>query len=197
MRDRKVSRFSVEDEDSLSGKCHNLKYDTSNPQGDTMAFTKDSDLFDGKGYKAAPGKDRKDFIVPQENIACSMDLCNWYLHKQFKQGWPKIDKEQVQKTQQPGFKGGVKEYATPVDGLRNLGLTFLHEVRIQTAYKKPKTNSASSHILLLEADWMMQIIFQREFLTATDGIARFFLRIPTMLVSKKFWIDFNKNILTT
>ncbi|KAH7345841.1 hypothetical protein BKA66DRAFT_448049 [Pyrenochaeta sp. MPI-SDFR-AT-0127] len=39
-----------------------------------------------------------------------------------------FNKDVIAQTQQPGFKGGITSYALPVDGLRNLGLSMLHEL---------------------------------------------------------------------
>jgi hypothetical protein len=117
------------DPDTKRGRCYAINYDVANIQGSAMAFTTLSDFIDKGAYIDAPRPKRmQDFLVPRPNIAYSIDFCTWFLHKSLQQGWPRISKERIIQTQQPGFVGGVKWYATPVDGLRNKGLSMLHEV---------------------------------------------------------------------
>lgn len=114
------------------GDCYNLKYDVNNlaDGGKTQALTTPSDRFDQAGFNAAPEpKSRGDFKIERPRVAFTIDVCTWFLHRTLQQWWPSINKDRIMQTQQPGFRGGVSSFATPVDGLRNTGLTMLHEVR--------------------------------------------------------------------
>jgi hypothetical protein len=116
---------------SVRGDCLSTAYDINNlaAGGKTQAFTTDSDNYDRAAYQAAPSpKSLRNFRVERQNIAFSIDFCTWFLHRQLHEGWPSINKDRITQTQQPGFKGGITEYATPIDGLRNVGLSMLHEV---------------------------------------------------------------------
>lgn len=114
------------------GDCYNLKYDVNNlaDGGKTQALTTPSDRFDLAGYNAAPEpKFRENFKIQRPRVAFTIDVCTWFLHRTLQQGWPSINKNRIMQIQQPGFRGGVSSFATPVDGLRNTGLSMLHEVR--------------------------------------------------------------------
>ena len=63
-----------------------------------------------------------------------MDVYASFLHRSLNLGWPRINKDRITQTQQPGFKGGVSDFTTPVDGLRNTGLATLHEMRFQSQF---------------------------------------------------------------
>ncbi|KAF2265277.1 hypothetical protein CC78DRAFT_579535 [Lojkania enalia] len=116
-------------DNSIRAKCHGVDYNLQNTAGKIMAFTTPSDRFNKAGYLEAPKpKSIEDFTSPRPNIAFSIDVCTWFLHKSLEMGWPRIDKDRITQTQQPGFKGGVTNFATPVDGLRNTGLMMLHEL---------------------------------------------------------------------
>jgi hypothetical protein len=118
------------------GECWSVEYDVNDPNGRAMALTTASDEVDRKAFKAASEpKDPDDFATPRDDIAYSMDICTWFLHKSLQRGWPSIDKDMITQVQQPGFKGGITWYALPVDGMRNTGLTMLHEVRLFVAFQ--------------------------------------------------------------
>ncbi|KAH7076788.1 hypothetical protein BKA63DRAFT_290227 [Paraphoma chrysanthemicola] len=122
--------FSVElEKDAPRGRCHSTEYNLESTAGLAMAFTTASDRYNKEAYIKAPKPKRiEDFGFPRENIACSIDLCNWFMHRSLLQGWPRISTDRVKQTQQPGFRGGIVSFVTPVDGLRNTGLTMLHEL---------------------------------------------------------------------
>jgi hypothetical protein len=128
---RNTRYISVEMEpDTKRGRCHGVTYDVANIQGKSMAFTTSSDFFNKGAYHNAPQETRTmaQFSYPRQDIADTIDVCTWFLHKSLQQGWPRISKDRIAQTQQPGFAGGITWYATPVDGLRNTGLVMLHEV---------------------------------------------------------------------
>ena len=115
-------------------KCYAVDYDLTDPQGTrALAFTTPSDYFDKKGFLDAPApKNIEDYKSPRTNIAFTMDVCTWFLHQCNQGGWPRIDKDRITQTQQPGFKEGaaaLPEVRTPVDGLVNTGYALLHEVK--------------------------------------------------------------------
>jgi hypothetical protein len=120
------------DTPSIRGNCFATTYDVNNlaAGGRTQAMTTDSDGKDTVSYRAAPEpKKLQDFKIERPNIAYAVDFCTWFLHYQLMQGWPSINKARITQTQQPGFKGGITDYSMPVDGLRGVGLSMLHEVR--------------------------------------------------------------------
>lgn len=99
-----------------------------------MAFTTGSDSVDFAAFKDAPSpKSLGNFRAPAPDIAFSIDVCTWYMHKMSLQGWPRISEERVRQIQQEGYVGAVAVFATAVDGLRSIGLTMLHEVRLIAA----------------------------------------------------------------
>jgi hypothetical protein len=124
-RNKKFMSSQVSEPTSLRAKCYAIDYDVNNIiDGRTMAFTTASDDINWAGYIKSP---RPNF---------SIDICTWFLHTSLQQNWPVIGKDMITQTQQPGFQGGIKWYATPFDGLRNLGLTMLHEVRLLVALQR-------------------------------------------------------------
>jgi hypothetical protein len=134
-RNKKFMSSQVSEPTSLRAKCYAIDYDVNNIiDGRTMAFTTASDDINWAGYVKSPRpKKLSDFSSPRPEIAFSIDICTWFLHTSLQQNWPVIGKDMITQTQQPGFQGGIKWYATPFDGLRNLGLTMLHEVRLLVA----------------------------------------------------------------
>jgi hypothetical protein len=121
------------DDDSKRPRCHSVTYNAQRPEGDYQAITTPSDRLDKKAYVAAPRPKRPiDYSRPRTDIAFSIDVCRWFIHKMFHQGWPRVDKDRITLTQQPGFRGGITWHATPIDGLRTMGLTMLHEVKRST-----------------------------------------------------------------
>lgn len=55
-------------------------------------------------------------------------MCTWFIHKSLLQGWPKIDKDRIKFMQEDRYSDKTAEWAVAVDGLRTMGITFLHEV---------------------------------------------------------------------
>lgn len=131
--------------DSKRARCYAVDYSLEDTVGKVMAFTTPSDFLNKGAYVKAPNpKNIKDFTTPRTDIAFSIDVCTWFLHQSLQRNWPRIDKDRVTQTQQPGFKGGVSDFALPVDGLRNTGLTMLHEVTFDiTIQPEGHTNSFS------------------------------------------------------
>ncbi|KAH7083728.1 hypothetical protein FB567DRAFT_90998 [Paraphoma chrysanthemicola] len=114
---------------TIRTSCYNTEYDVNNLEGRTMAFTTHSDTLDLSAYRAAAEpKKLNDFSVRRPDIAFAIDVCTWFLHKQLLLGWPSITHDRIAQTQQPGFRGGITDLSTPIDGLRNAALTLLHEL---------------------------------------------------------------------
>ena len=61
--------------------------------------------------------------------AYSIDICAWYLHQQSNSGRRKIDGARIMEPQEPGFVGSATNIANPVDALRGVELSLLHELR--------------------------------------------------------------------
>jgi hypothetical protein len=137
--------ISVELEvNSLRWRCRNVQYDAHSPEGTTQAITTPSDYFaKGEFHDALQPKNRRDFLRPRPHIACAIDICTWFLHKMSLQGWAPVSKDRITQTQQDGFRGGLTAYSTPIDGLRGMGLTMLHEVR-RSALSIAKTANSIS-----------------------------------------------------
>lgn len=99
-----------------------------------MAFTTDSDHVDFAAFIAAPRpKTLSNFRMPAPNVAFSIDVCTWFMHKMSLEGFPRISKELVRQVQQDGYAQAAAAFALPVDGLRKVGLALLHEVRCTVA----------------------------------------------------------------
>jgi hypothetical protein len=114
MEDRKY--LSVEIEEGMRRHCRNVNYDAHNPEGNTQAFTMPSDYIDKGGYaKATKPKHKRDYMTPRPHVACSIDVCTWFLHKMSLQGWAPVSKDRITQTQQDGFRGGLAAHSTPVD----------------------------------------------------------------------------------
>ncbi|CRK20417.1 hypothetical protein BN1723_000269, partial [Verticillium longisporum] len=58
-----------------------------------------------------------------------VDLCKWFVETADQQGWPKIDKARVDKASTTEFREGLTHPTVPIDGVKTLGSTVLHEVR--------------------------------------------------------------------
>ncbi|RNJ56330.1 hypothetical protein D7B24_007385 [Verticillium nonalfalfae] len=58
-----------------------------------------------------------------------IDLCKWFVETADQQGWPKIDKARVDKASTTEFREGLIHPTVPIDGVKTLGSTVLHEVR--------------------------------------------------------------------
>ncbi|KAF2271293.1 uncharacterized protein EI97DRAFT_471312 [Westerdykella ornata] len=126
----KLFSASSFDDDKLRGACYKTDYDLNNVnEKKPTALTTPSDLFDKKKYNQ-DGKppDMSPYMVAQPKVADTIDICPWLLHRSAGRGWPRIDKDQITKTQQPGFKDGLSDIALPVDGLVDTGYTLLHEL---------------------------------------------------------------------
>lgn len=122
--------------DGARSRCDTSSYDLQQTQGLTMAFTTTSNGYDLEGIKAAkiaagPNGDvnKEDFGIRNRKLADTIDICRWYLHAMQLAGMPRINKDRIIQTQQPGFKASTIGHSMPVDGLRNVGATLLHEVR--------------------------------------------------------------------
>jgi hypothetical protein len=98
------------------------------------AITKSSNAFDRVAYHAAKATNEnvlaKDFRVAKLNIACTMDICTWFSSWAAREGWPIITSERVARCKTDEFKAGLYEGLTPIDGLKTIGSTVLHEVQI-------------------------------------------------------------------
>jgi hypothetical protein len=140
---RNTRYISLElDPDTKKGRCYAVDYDVTNIQGRSMAITTDSDFFNKGAYLKAPKDTRQmaDFVYARPNIADTIDVCTWFLHKSSQGGWPRVSKDRVAQTQEPGFVGGISWYSTPVDGLRSIGLAMLHEVRFSNLRPLDRAN---------------------------------------------------------
>jgi hypothetical protein len=84
-----------------------------------MAITTNSNFFNKGVYLKAPKNARKmaDVVYVRPNIADTIDVCTWFLHKSSQDGWPRVSKGRIAQTQEPRFVGRISWYATPVDGL--------------------------------------------------------------------------------
>ncbi|KAH8903809.1 hypothetical protein BR93DRAFT_971412 [Coniochaeta sp. PMI_546] len=99
--------------------------------GTAMAFTWNSDFTRLWDWIQAGGNrlgiPKADYTTPTR-YASSMDLCTWYTNQKAAEGWPKIDSTTLETVKSEDFINALKELQTPVDGLRYLGATFLHEL---------------------------------------------------------------------
>ena len=112
--------------------CYDTNFQIGSGKEAAKAMTLSSDFKDHKAWLEAggPGKlDIKNFISPTE-YACSMDICTWFTFKANLDGWPKIDAERIGKVKTEEFRAGLKGNDRPIDGLKTIGSTMLHEVRL-------------------------------------------------------------------
>ncbi|KAH8722875.1 hypothetical protein GQ44DRAFT_729267 [Phaeosphaeriaceae sp. PMI808] len=136
-------------------KCHTVAYDLDNTAGWAKAYVVELNYVDLKGYLAAKSpKDRVDWKISQLNVAFTMDFCNWYLHELSLNGWLRIDKTLVMKTQQPDFKRGTLPNATPIDGLRMAGPICYGWKCIQDI-KNPNNADSVAMIVLALYIWIL------------------------------------------
>ncbi|KAK1966016.1 hypothetical protein LY78DRAFT_73628 [Colletotrichum sublineola] len=62
----------------------------------------------------------------ETQFASSTDVCTWFISKAVNDGWRKVDEDSVKKVMSDDFRTGLGG-APPVDGLKTIGFTFLHE----------------------------------------------------------------------
>jgi len=114
--------------------CYRTDYVIGSGQAAVKAMTLSSDYKDFPAWMAAGGPgvaNIRDFIS-ETNYACSIDICTWFTHKANLDGWPwpKIDADRIAKVKTDEFRAGLKNNDTPMDGLKTVGSTMLHEVRL-------------------------------------------------------------------
>ncbi|KAL9621805.1 MAG: hypothetical protein Q9160_003778 [Pyrenula sp. 1 TL-2023] len=95
------------------------------------AVTLSSDWKDLKGLRDAgypqnPAERQK--FISETEYANSMDIATWFTYKANQDGWPKIDADRVAKVKTDEFRQGLKNDDRPIDGLKTIGSTMLHEL---------------------------------------------------------------------
>ncbi|KAF4413487.1 hypothetical protein CFRS1_v009337 [Colletotrichum fructicola] len=77
-------------------------------------------------YRA--GKSNKDWdYVRESDDACSTDICTWFIDDAVTEGWPRINDARLATVKSDQYRARSTR-SLPVDGLKTIGSTFLHEV---------------------------------------------------------------------
>jgi hypothetical protein len=109
--------------------CYRTDYDINTPTKTMKMMTLASDLKNIAAWHVR--KDRSltmaDFTTLTE-YANQMDVCTKFLDVTRADGWSKVDADRIAKVRTEEFRAGLQGNARPVDSLKTMGLTFLHEV---------------------------------------------------------------------
>jgi hypothetical protein len=101
--------------------------------GAPKALTKSSDFYDRRSWAAAFDIDtstrRFNYLTARPGIVCTMDICTWFTTQANNDGWPTINAQRVEMCKTDEFRAGLSVKLTPMDGLKTIGSTMLHEVR--------------------------------------------------------------------
>ncbi|KAK2018056.1 hypothetical protein LZ32DRAFT_654275 [Colletotrichum eremochloae] len=108
-------------------------FDTNFKAGSGVAAPKmtslNSNILDRAGFnqaKAAGLNPKAEDYTKETQFASSTDVCTWFISKAVNDGWRKVDEDSVKKVMSDDFRTGLGG-APPVDGLKTIGFTFLHE----------------------------------------------------------------------
>lgn len=66
--------------------------------------------------------------VWESDDASSTDVCTWFIEGAVTGGWPHINEARLAKVKSDQYRAEARN-SLPVDGLKTIGSTFLHEVR--------------------------------------------------------------------
>ncbi|KAF4829929.1 hypothetical protein CGCSCA4_v014382 [Colletotrichum siamense] len=68
----------------------------------------------------------KDYVRESDD-ACSTDVCTWFIEDAVTEGWPRINDARLATVKSDQYRARSTR-SLPVDGLKTIGSTFLHEV---------------------------------------------------------------------
>ncbi|KAI1277944.1 hypothetical protein F5Y07DRAFT_362096 [Xylaria sp. FL0933] len=130
-------RISSNDKKSLD-QCYDTNFVLGSGVSAPKAVTYTSNVVDLKGWRAAKAAaeaahdntyiPKSDFSKPRPSVPNTMDICTWFTTRAAQDGWPTINAERVELCKTDDFRNNLKFDLTPIDGLKTIGSTMLHEL---------------------------------------------------------------------
>ncbi|KAI0431605.1 hypothetical protein F5Y09DRAFT_340450 [Xylaria sp. FL1042] len=132
-KDRSTGKKILRGTKDTLDKCYVTDFVLGSGASAPKASTLTSDVIDYKGWlaeKAAKNGQnipKSDFSKPDPAIPNTMDVCTWFTTQAAQDGWPIINVKRVEACKTDDFKNKLKFGLTPIDGLKTIGSTMLHE----------------------------------------------------------------------
>lgn len=93
-------------------------------------ITIDSDKLNTGAFFEALDRDSssrpKDYVWESDDSS-STDVCTWFIDHAVTEGWPHVNDARLAKVKSDQYRAQLTK-SLPVDGMKTMGSTFLHEV---------------------------------------------------------------------
>ncbi|KAF4481962.1 hypothetical protein CGGC5_v010181 [Colletotrichum fructicola Nara gc5] len=110
--------------------CYSTDYRPGSGHQAAKMITMDSDRLNTPEWFKAQETDAdaraKDYVRESDD-ACSTDICTWFIDDAVTEGWPRINDARLATVKSDQYRARSTR-SLPVDGLKTIGSTFLHEV---------------------------------------------------------------------
>ncbi|KXJ93557.1 hypothetical protein Micbo1qcDRAFT_203625 [Microdochium bolleyi] len=74
--------------------------------------------------------DRPQILARVTGQPDNIDVCSWFIKMAAAEGWPLIDRARIERVRPREFTDELREDERPVDKIKTLGFTMLHEASV-------------------------------------------------------------------